>query len=300
MPKRPRPATFVLVTITLSAILGSVAPSLAAPSAAADFDLTLVETMRLRGELDAAKQLLTAAIENPDFSPDSRIGQHLEMARVLDRIGLHRNTRPVAEALTHIDDAAELLSSASEYNRAAVELAYADYYYRAEMSEREFSTAEEHARRAIALYEEMGDGYGQADAVHRLGLIEFQRRNLDSAEALFKESLDLDIEAGERTFFRGEYERHVGYVFYRRGDVESATRHFERSLQARRDAGAIDASLFAAVSLASTLIELDRRDEAKPNLDYALNIAQRIESPVGLERVNEAFERFAAMPSATN
>lgn len=269
-------------------------------AAAANFDLDLVETLRLRGELEVAKQLLAAAIDKADHPPDRRIEQHLEMARVLDRIGLHRNTRPVVEALAHINVAAELLDSASEHNRAAVELAYADYYYRAEMSERVFSKAEEHARRAITLYAEIGDGYGQADAMHRLGLIEFQRRNLDSAEALFKESLHLDIAAGERTYFRGEYERHVGFVVYRRGDVESAVRHFERSLQARRDAGAIDASLFAAVSLASALIELGRRDEAQPNLDYALDIAQRIESPVALERVKAAMEKFAAMPSAAN
>ena len=69
MTKRPRPATFVLVTITLSAILGSVAPSRAAPSAAADFDLTLVETMRLRGELDVAKQLLQRPLRIRTFRP---------------------------------------------------------------------------------------------------------------------------------------------------------------------------------------------------------------------------------------
>ena len=264
------------------------------PAAAIDFDLNQVETLRLRGELEMAKQLLAAAIDRADLSPDRRIAQHLEMARILDRIGLHQNTRPVVEALAHIDVAAELLGSASEHNRAAVELAYADYYYRAEMSERVFSKAEEHARLAITLYAEMGDGHGQADAVHRLGLIEFQRRNLDSAEALFEESLYLDIAAGERTYFRGEYERHVGYVVYRRGDIESAVQHFERSLQARRDAGAIDASLFAAVTLASALIELGRRDEAQPILAYALDIAQRIESPVALERVNAAMEKFAS------
>jgi tetratricopeptide (TPR) repeat protein len=267
---------------------------------AADCDLDLVENLRLRGDLEVAKQLLAAAIDKTDMPSDCRIEQHLEMAHILDRIGLHQNTRPVVEALAHIDLAAELLDNASEYNQAAVELAYADYYYRAEMSGRKFAKAEGHARRAIMLFAKIGDGYGQADSVHRQGLIEFQRHNLDSAEALFRESMHLDIAAGERTFFRGEYERHVGFVVYQRGDIASAVRHFERSLKARRDAGAIDASLFAAVSLASALIKMDRRDEAKPHLDYALDTAQRIKSRVGLERVKAVMEQFAAMPSTTN
>jgi len=268
--------------------------SMALPVAAADFDLDQIKILRLRGELDLAKRSLAEAIDTAELPSDQLIELHIEMARVLDRIGLHQNTRPVVQALANIDLAAELLDSTNEHGRAAVELAYADYYYRAEMGGGNFAKAEEHARRAILLYLEIGDGYGQADAVHRLGLIEFQRRNLDSAEALFRESLRLDLAAGERTFFRGEYERHIGYVIYRRGDIASAVRHFECSLRARRDSGAIDASLFAAVTLASALIDLDRRDEAKAHLDYAKNIAQRIESPVGLRLVEETSKRYAA------
>lgn len=272
--------------------------STALPAAAADLDQ--IKTLRLRGELEVAKRLLDGALERTDLPSDCRIEVHLEMARTLDRIGLHQGTRPVLEALANVDLAAALLDSTNQENRAAVELAYADYYYRAELREREFARAEEHARRAISLYEDSGDGYGQADAVHRLGLIELQRHNLILAEDLFRESLRLDIEAGERTFFRGEYERHVGFVVYQRGDVANSVGYFERSLKARRDAGAIDASLFAAVSLALVLVELGRQDEAKPHIDYALKIAQQIESPVGLGRVEEANRRYTAAASATD
>jgi len=197
---------------------------------ATGFDLDQVSTLRLRGELETAQLILAAEITTTDVSPDQRIEQHLEMARIQDRMGLHYNTRPVA------------------------------------------------------------------DAVHLLGLMKFHRKKLDLAEALFEESLRLDILAGERVFFRGEYERHVGYIAYQRGDFESAVRHFERSLEARIEAGAIDASMFAAISLASVLIESGHPDEAKPHLDYALAIAQEMDSPVGLKRVNEAMERWSAAP----
>jgi len=263
---------------------------------ATDFDLEQVSTMRLRGELEVAQAVLASEINTTNASPDQRIQQHLEMARIQDRMGLHYNTRPVAEALAHIELAANLLDSAGETARASVELAYAHYYYRAEMRGREFNRAEEHARLANKLYAKIDDSHGQADAVHLLGLMKFHRKKLDLAEALFEESLRLDILAGERVFFRGEYERHVGYIAYQRGDFESAVRHFERSLEARIEAGAIDASMFAAISLASVLIESGHPDEAKPHLDYALAIAQEMDSPVGLKRVNEAMERWSAAP----
>lgn len=268
----------------------------AVTAVAADFDLEQVRTLRLRGELETAQLILAAEINATSVSPDQRIQQHLEMARIQDRMGLHYNTRPVAEALAHIELAAELTDSASEAARASVELAFANYYYRAEMRGREFTRADEHARLANRLYEEIGDGHGQADAVHLLGLIKFHRKKLDLAEALFEESLRLDRLAGERLFFRGEYERHVGYIAYQRGDIEGAVRHFERSLEVRIEAGAIDASMFAAISLASALIDSGRAEEAKPHLDYAVAIAQEMDSPVGLKRVNAVIERYSAAP----
>lgn len=281
---------------TVIALLFLVSEAL--PAIAGDCALDRIEEMRLRGELNKASQLLTTAIRQADLAPDCRIEQHLEMARILSRTGLHQGTRPVVQALTHVDLAAELLDTASAYSHALVELAYAKYYYRAEMGEHKFPKAEDHARRATKLFANIddGDNYGHADAVHQHGLIEFQRHNLDSAEALFKESLRLDIAAGERTHFRGEYERHIGFVHYRRGDLPAVVGHFERSLQARREAGAIDASLFAAVSLASALIESGRQDEAKPYLDYARDIARRINSPVGLERVEREMAQLATQP----
>ena len=282
----------LLVVLGLTAACNAKPPTIAAKC-----DLEQEITLRLRGELEEAQELLAVAIDAANVEPDCRIEQHLEMARVMDRTGLHQNTRPVVEALAHIQLAAELLDTAGENKRAAVELAFADYYYRAEMREREFARSDEYARRAIKMFAANGDKFGQADAVHRLGLIEFQRGDLDTAEALFIESMRLDIAAGERMFFRGEYERHIGYVAYRRGDVEGAVKHFERSLQARRDAGAIDASLFAAVTLANALIELDRRDEAKPHLEYALEVAHRINSPTGLERVNNSVKKLAVTTS---
>jgi tetratricopeptide (TPR) repeat protein len=153
------------------------------------------------------------------------------------------------------------------------------------MAEREFPEADRRARHAIKLFQQIGDRRSEAEAVHRLGLIEMQRGNLDSARELFEQSLLLDRQAGERKFFRGEYERHVGFVLLMQGDTESAIPYFKRSLELRREVGAIDASQFAASTLASSLVSAGRLDEAWPFVAYAMMVAQRIDSPVGMAQI---------------
>jgi tetratricopeptide (TPR) repeat protein len=245
--------------------------------------ISQIRSLRLEGSLKEAQSLAEEALVEAQ-APFRRLELHLDLARTHDRIGLHQNTRPVAEALAHIELAAEAAEAGHNPSRARIELAWASYFYRAEMQEREFPIASQHAQRAIEIFREIGDQHGEADAVHRLGLIEMQRGNLDPAHELFDRSLRLDRAAGERAIFRADYERHVGFVFLFRGDTESAIPFFERSLAYRREAGAIDASLFAAGTLASGLVELGRLEEAKPHLLYAMMVAEKIGSPVGMAR----------------
>ena len=104
----------------LLAVLGLTAACNAElPTTAANCDLEQEKTLRLRGDLEEAKELLALEIDARKGRPDCRIDQHLEMARILDRTGLHQNTRPVVEALGHVQRAAELLDSAGEKKRAA-------------------------------------------------------------------------------------------------------------------------------------------------------------------------------------
>ena len=84
----------------------------------------------------------------------------------------------------------------------------------------------------------------------------------------------------------------VAQVLQQLGSSEAALPYFERSLAYRLEAGAIDASLFAAISLASTLVALDRIDEARPHLDYAFEIADRIGSPAGRRRAERVRARL--------
>jgi hypothetical protein len=112
----------------------------------------------------------------------------------------------------------------------------------------------------------------------------------------FEESRTLDLAAGERPFFQGEYERHIAFVELFEDDVDAAIPHLERSLALRRQSGAIDASMFAATTLASALVAAGRAEEAREPLLYAMTVAASLASPVGRAR-NEliAGRLFAAL-----
>ncbi len=256
--------------------------------------LANIRQLRLLGKLSAALSAATAEIYTADTR--SEFDLRLEMARIHDRKGLHDNTRPVAAALQQVDRAASMADELGAAAIAKINLAYAEYYYRAELSEREFHKATAYADTALATFTALDDHHGQADAVHTLGLIKLQQRELQAAHALFIESLRLDRLGGERALLRADYERHLGFVLALQGDFSSALPYFERSFEFRVNAGAIDASMFAAISVASALIELGRYDEAQPHIAYALRIARDIDSAAGHSRAQSLLARIPSSP----
>ncbi len=254
--------------------------------------LAEIRDLRLRGLLAEAQGQAEQALRQDTLPPFQEVVLRLELARIHDRVGLHQNTRPVVAALREIQAAQALAGAAGPLALAHVVLAQAYFDYRAEMNTRAFPGATRMAEQAIERFHDLGDKHGEADAVHLLGLIRLQQGRLEQARTLFDRSLELDQAGGERVFFRGEYERHVGLVDVRSGDNAAALPHFERSLAARREAGAIDASLFAASILASTLVDLGRLDEARPHLLYAMMVAEQIGSPMGKARIGLVLGRL--------
>jgi tetratricopeptide (TPR) repeat protein len=226
----------------------------------------------------------------------------LELARIHDRIGLHTNTRPVQAALWQIDRADSLAANLDPAARGSVAASYAYYYYRAEAAERVYSRSTEYVELAIALLREGDDSRKLSEAVHLLGLIHLQQRELDLAQQRFDESLELDESAGVRKWFLGEYHRHVAFVYSTADNWEAALPHFEKSLQFRKQAGAIDASLFAGISVGTALIRTGRPAQAQPYLDYAVGIADEIASPVGKARawlaLGEMYEHLENLQEA--
>jgi tetratricopeptide (TPR) repeat protein len=236
---------------------------------------------RITGSLVAAEAEARRLLECPQLEAESRLALRLELARILDRIGLHNNTRPVAEVLELLRRAEGEANADDAVAQASIALALAEYFYRAGPSQREFTVATEHARRAQDLFRELDDPVGETDAVHRLGLIELQRRNLEQARELFDRSLELSEKGPYRAIFLSDYHRHVGFLDRIAEDWPAAIAHFEKSLAYRNEAGSRDYGLFARTMLGSTLVDGGRAVEARPYLEEALGIAGEIPSPVG-------------------
>jgi tetratricopeptide (TPR) repeat protein len=251
-----------------------------------------VRQLRFAGELDAAREAAESALRSPDNARDE-VMLRLELAMILDRVGLHTNTRPVKAALEQIEQAETLTRVLNSYYRGAVGLAKAYWYYRAGMQEKDFALAEKYADEAIASSCFPGSVRigrsirARSDATHQLGLIRMFQNERDSALELFDRSLELDRRAGERKWMLGEYHRHVGYVYViSDGDWAAALPYFEKSLQYRKQAEAIDASLFAAISLGTALVRTGDPAAAEAHLRYAIDVAGAIPSPVGIARAS--------------
>lgn len=240
-----------------------------------------IATLRLEGKLEEARIAAETELLTENLAPRTEIALRLELAKIHDRIGLHTNTRPVKAALAEIVRADSLAVSLDPQARGSVAAAYANYHYRAEAADRVYTRATEHVNQAIALLREAGDWRRLSEAVHLRGLIHMQKRELDLARERFEESRELDESAGVSKWFLGEYYRHVAFIYYFADDWKAALPHFEKSLQFRKEAGAIDASLFAAISVGTAQIRNGQPEQAGPYLDYAIEIADKIGSPVG-------------------
>lgn len=240
-----------------------------------------IRNERITGSLTVAETEARRLLACPNLEGNHRISLQIELAKILDRVGLHFNTRPVVESLEILRQAEALAAADDPGGRAAIELAMAEYFYRAEMREREFANATDHGRRAQILFRKLDDPVGETDAVHRLGLIELQKSNLQEARELFDRSLELSREGPQRSIFLSDYHRHVGFVDRAEGDLKAAIRHFEVSLEYRNQAGSKDYGLFARTMLGTALIEDGRPAAARAYLEQALEIAHDLPSPVG-------------------
>lgn len=251
-----------------------------------------VRQLRLQGQLGKAEEFALDYINGSDSSTDQEHQMRLELATIYDRQSLHDGTRPSEEALRQLQDIESKTSTLSADVRAGLSYGYARYFYRAELPDRKFETAEKYTTRAIDAYKSLDDIYGQAEAVHLQGLIEMQRGNYGGAGVLFDESLRLDELAGARIFFRGEYDRHMGFVLYLTGKLEESLPYFRHSAEAREAAGATDPLVFAKITLASVLSELGNDEEALPIAKDAMASARMIGSKVAQSRAQTVIRRI--------
>ena len=103
--------------ILLSGLLAAGSVPCADPSAA----VGTVRSSRLAGALAEAQALAQDTLSCHGLAPEIGVALHLELARILDRVGLHRNTRPVLQALDHVHAAAAVIPAPSPDLAAALD-----------------------------------------------------------------------------------------------------------------------------------------------------------------------------------
>lgn len=267
--------------------------------------LAEIRDERVRGSLVVAESRARELLECAELDPAEALDVRIELARILDRQGLHRNTRPVQEALAVLREAESKANPDDGHGQAKVQLALAQYFYRAEMDERRFDLATRHAKTALDSFRELRAVDGEVDAVHLLGLIALQRGDLREARERFELSLERSLAAPERLIFLSDYHRHVALVELRSDERSSALGHLRQSLVLRDRAGSRDYGLFARTILASVLTDEGETEEARALLQEALELARALPSPVGemraryqLGRVDELSDRLPEAKAA--
>lgn len=245
------------------------------------------------GRLALAISEADHALSCPNASIEERVTLHIKLSGIYDRAGLHSNTRPVRASLESIESASELADPSNLTLQAAINLARARFYYRAEKPETDYPASRRFADAALVQYEELGDLQGQADVVHLNGLFHLQRREYGKAQVSFERSLALETQSGAvRPVMLADYERHMGFVHQLSGDLKQAIVNFERSFVVRRDHGLTDQAMFAAATLGSALVADNRAREAEAPLNYALRTAEALNSQEGRARAGLAFAQM--------
>lgn len=247
-----------------------------------------VAELRLNVRLDEAAAVLRVALDDHQGTEEveMRVRLTVELGEVLLRQGLHSNTT-ASDDLEHLLERSleEALASEKANLIGETHRILASYHYRRELAaDRLFSSASAHAQAARLAFQETGNAFGQARAIHRQGLIAFQRRDLERARDLFDEAMALYRTTRVDPEFEADIQRHSGFVDLVGGSPASAVEHFRRSLELRRKAGLRDGVMFALITLGSALLDQGNETEASELLREADREASQIGSKVGMAR----------------
>ncbi len=270
-------------------------------------DIQRIQRERITGSLAKAEADARRLLECPRLGAKVRLRLAIELAAVLDRNGLHHNTRPVMEAETLLNGFDADIGEDDIDGRALLTLALARLRYHAEMSGKRFEKTTLGARKAESLFRQAEDPAGAANAIHLLGRVELQKRNFDAARTHFDASLNaMDARSDlDRSIFLSDYHRHVGMISLLSGRPGAAVLDLEKSLALRDAAGSKDYGLFARTMLGSVLIDGGHPRQARVHLEEALQLAGDLPSPFGhlqathqMARMHEALGEHNAAAAA--
>jgi tetratricopeptide (TPR) repeat protein len=133
-----------------------------------------------------------------------------------------------------------------------------------------------HFRRALKLREAAGDTRGVVESMFRVGLIHERKDESEQAVAIYQDAMRL---AGDAyPLERSNLARHLAYQRQAQGDLDSALKWFQESLQLRERAGFVLTRPSALTSIADVYRQKGDYDRALAYGRRALSEAERLDA----------------------
>lgn len=117
----------------------------------------------------------------------------------------------------------------------------------------DYASAGDNLEAALALYRQLSDHRGVADALQRLGCIARERGEYAKADRLHRESLAIGAREGDRGHVH-ESLNYLGFLAWLTCDLDSANRLCGEALRAFREQGAGEGTAWALISLGATAL----------------------------------------------
>jgi tetratricopeptide (TPR) repeat protein len=135
--------------------------------------------------------------------------------------------------------------------------------------------AERLFQQSLEIEREVGGRPGEAISLHQLGMVAQDRGELDEAERLYQQSLQIEQEVGDRP---GEAKtlHPLGRVAQDRGELDEAERLYQQSLQIKREVGGRPGEAIPLHQLGRVAQDRGELDEAERLYQQSLQIKREV------------------------
>jgi len=145
------------------------------------------------------------------------------------------------------------------------------------------------AKEALKLCEQLNDTFGQADALYDLAWLLYESRQLDAAEEVASQSIDLLPERSDKFLVCGCH-RLLGHIYFSKGDVEKAISHLEAALSIASSFGWYYDQFWIHYALAELFFNQGRFDDSDAHFEHAKSHA--VNDPYVMARATDLQARF--------
>jgi tetratricopeptide (TPR) repeat protein len=145
----------------------------------------------------------------------------------------------------------------------------------------DYDTAERSYRRALEIFQGLGDQAGMSNSYHQLGILAQQQGDYDDAEPLYRRALEISERIGDRAGMSSSYGQ-LGILAQQQGDYDAAEPLYRRALEISERIGD-QAGISTTYHQLGNLAQLrGDYDAAEPLYRRSLEISERLGDQAGM------------------